>query len=46
MRCSITFSLMMLSTLLVIISGVAFAENGNMTKNVNVPSTMPMNMKM
>ena len=44
MRSLIAFRLMMLSTLLVIISGTALAENGNMTKNMTMPSTTSMNM--
>jgi hypothetical protein len=54
MKGSIT--LVMLSTLLVISSGVALAENGNMTKDMTMPSTTskditknmttPMNMTM
>ena len=44
MRSPIAFRLMMLSTLLAIISGTALAENGNMTRNTIMPSTMSMNM--
>jgi len=42
MKGSVT--LVMLSTLLVISSGVALAENGNMNKDMTLPSTTSMNI--